>query len=109
MFKILTKKKCSLNTEIDQWWPTGWSHQPVDRRVSLGRLNLILHRTDELPKKNIFQSIFQKVHKNYLSIGWSCIFFGASCDGIVIRFSIIAWQLWFRCNRHFGFCLCITY
>jgi len=36
MFKILTKTKCSLNTEIDQGWPTGWSHQPVGCRVSLG-------------------------------------------------------------------------
>jgi len=24
MFKIQTKRKCSLNTEIDQGWPTGW-------------------------------------------------------------------------------------
>jgi len=45
------------------------------------RLHLILHWIDKLPKKNIFQSIFQKVHKNYPSIGWSCIFFGVSCDG----------------------------
>ena len=30
---------------------------------------------------NIFQSIFQKVHKKYPPIGWSCIFFRASWDG----------------------------
>jgi len=36
MFKIPTKRKCSWNTEIHQEWTTGWSHQPVDRRVSLG-------------------------------------------------------------------------
>jgi len=30
-----------------------------------------LHWIDKIPKKNIFQSIFQKVHKNYPSIGWS--------------------------------------
>jgi len=34
-------------------------------------------REDRLPKKNIFPWIFQKVHKNYPSIGWSRIFFGA--------------------------------
>jgi len=34
-----------------------------------------------MPKKNIFQSIFQKLHKNYPSIGWSRVFFDASCDG----------------------------
>ena len=28
----------------------------------------------------MFQSIFQKVHKNYPSVGWSRIFFGASCN-----------------------------
>jgi len=27
---------------------------------------------------------------------------------IAIRFSIIVWHSWFRCNRHFAFCLCIT-
>jgi len=27
-------------------------------------------------------------------------------EGIVIFFSIIAWQSWFRCNRHFAFCVC---
>jgi len=26
-----------------------------------------------------------------------------------MRFSITAWQSRFRCNRHFAFCLCITY
>ena len=30
---------------------------------------------------NSFQSIIQKVHENYLSIGLWRIFFGASCDG----------------------------
>jgi len=29
--------------------------------------------------------------------------------GITICFSIIAWQSWFRRNRHFAFCVCITY
>jgi len=79
MFKILTKRNAL--TEIDQVWRTGRSHQPVDRRVSLGRLHLILHWIDKLPKKNIFQPIFQKVRKNYPPIGWSRILFGASCDG----------------------------
>jgi len=36
MFKIVAKRKFSLNTEIDHGWPTGWCNQPVDRRVSLG-------------------------------------------------------------------------
>jgi len=31
--------------------------------VSLGRSRLILHWIDKIPKKNIFRSIFQKVHK----------------------------------------------
>jgi len=25
------------------WWSTGWPHQQVDRRVSLGQLHLIFH------------------------------------------------------------------
>jgi len=33
IFEILTRRICSLNTERDQGWPTGWSHQPVDRWV----------------------------------------------------------------------------
>jgi len=41
--------------------------RPVDRRVSIGRSCLILHWIDKISKKNIFQSIFQKVHKNYCS------------------------------------------
>ena len=178
MFKNSNQKKCSINTEIDQ------SDKQVDR---IDRLIAECHlvdrvwfciewtREDSLPKKNIFQSIFQKVHKNYPSVGWSRIFFGASCDGwpqatwadaaktlqarnlgrargekpplenfsttwknvldivqkiwaplsklfappgvpswlrawgITICFSIIAWQSWFRRNRHFAFCVCITY
>jgi len=50
MFKILTNSKCSLNTEIDQGLPTGWSHQPVHHRVSLDWLHLIQHWIDKLPK-----------------------------------------------------------
>jgi len=44
--------------------------QPVNHWVSVGRSHLILHWIDKIPKKNIFQSIFQKAHKNYSSIGW---------------------------------------
>jgi len=36
--------------------------RPVDCRVSVGRSRLILHWIYKIPKKNIFQSIFQKVH-----------------------------------------------
>jgi len=39
--------------------------------VSAGRSRLILHSFEKIPKKNIFQSIFQKVRKNYPSNGWS--------------------------------------
>jgi len=37
--------------------------------MSLGRSRLILHWIDKIPKKNIFQTIFKKVHTNYPSIG----------------------------------------
>ena len=88
--------------------------RPVDRRGSVGRSCLILHWINEIPKKNTFQSIFHKVHKNYILIGWSRIFFGFSCDGwplqrantgstadASILFPIIAWQSWFRRNGHY--------
>ena len=38
--------------------------RPVDRRVSVVRSRLILQWIDKIDKKNIFQSVFQKVHKN---------------------------------------------
>ena len=79
------QKNVALNTEIDQGWPIGRSHRLSDRRVSLGRSRLILHWIDKIPKKNIFQSIFQKVHKKYPSVGWSRIFFGAYCSGRLLR------------------------
>jgi len=103
MFEILTNRNAALNTEIDKGWPTGWSHQLVDCRVSLGRLHLILHWIDKLPKKNIFQSIFQKVA--YIQIIHQLVGHVYSLvplvmvdrrlarqmsEGIVIRFSIIA-------------------
>jgi len=44
--------------------------QQADRRVSVGRSHLILHWIDTIPKKNTFQSIFQKVHKNNPSADW---------------------------------------
>jgi len=49
--------------------------------MSLDRLRLILHWIDKIPKKKIFQTIFQKVHKNYPSVGWTSILFGAYCNG----------------------------
>jgi len=69
------QRKCNLNTEIDQGWPTdrspsfSWAISP----------DFALNWQDTW--KNIFQSKFQKVYKNYYpSIRGSCIFFGASCD-----------------------------
>jgi len=62
MFQILTKK-CSFNSEIEQGWPIGRSYRSIDYQVSHGRSRLILHWIDKIPKKNIFQSIFQKVLK----------------------------------------------
>jgi len=55
--------------------------QQVDRQVLwlIHWSHLLLQWIDKLPKKNIFQSIFQKVDKNYPSFGWSRIFFGACC------------------------------
>ena len=93
-------------------WPTGRSHQPIDRRMSLGRSPLILHWIDKIPKKNIFQWIFQKVHKNYPSVGWSRIFLYSLVPIVVadhrLATQIIVWQSWFRCNRLFAlFCPCI--
>jgi len=44
-------KWCKGHQQVDR-------DRMVDRRVSVGRSLLILHRIDKIPKKNIFQSIF---------------------------------------------------
>jgi len=92
----------------------------IDRRVSVGRSRLILHWIDKIPKKNTFQSIFQKVHKNCPSIRWSCISFGASCDGWPYASTTDAAKMWYYVflslrdnhdsgvNRHFACCASLT-
>jgi len=74
-FIPLAKK---IINNIGQGWPT----RPMKRLVAACQLvdHTWFCRIDKIPKKNTFQSKFQKVHKNYPSIGWSRIFFGASCN-----------------------------
>jgi len=36
MFKILRKKNVDLNSKVDQGWPIGRWHRPIDRQVSFG-------------------------------------------------------------------------
>jgi len=73
-------------------------------------------------EKAFFQSIFQKVGYIKLSMNWLAVYilwcllqwltrgYLSRChESIAICFYIIAWQSWFRRNRHFAFCLCITY
>jgi len=70
----MSASRSSPTIGINQGWP-------LSRTRSTGRSSSVnwliapdLHWIDNIPTKNTFQSIFQKVHKNYPWIGWSRIF-----------------------------------
>ena len=108
MLKILTKYAV-LNTEIDQGWSTGRSHRPIDHQVSLGRSPtwFCIGLT-----RYIKRTLFNQYSRNYIKIIHQLIGHVHSLVPLVmadhrLAWQIIAWQSWFRRNRHFAFCLCI--
>ena len=105
-----------------QWprWPTGRSHWQVDRRVSLGRSRLVLHWMDKI----LTRTFFNQYSTKYIKMIHQLVGHVYSLVSLVMADRRLAGQMpcrccnmffyycvesWFRRNRHFAFCLCITY